>query len=157
LEDVASAKIRIIGRADELGIAAEGRLVAQHLSFRPLLYLGRFEEALADLLQAERMAGTRAYSSTMRFGWGALCLAHMGRLDEAQEQLSQFIRELKISAEEDGTPKAILATLLEIAVLVENRDAIAILSKRLNGATAIHGGNIFLVNAGRTLGRAAAL
>jgi DNA-binding winged helix-turn-helix (wHTH) protein/tetratricopeptide (TPR) repeat protein len=157
LEDVAKAKTRIIARADELGIAAEGRLVAQHLSFRPLLYLGRFEEALADLPQAERMAGTRAFSSTMRFGWGALCLAHMGRLDEAQEQLSQFIRELKISAEEDGTPKAILATLLEIAVLVKNREAIAILSKRLNGATAIHGGNIFLVNVGRSLGRAAAL
>ncbi len=157
LEHAAVARTRISNRADELGIAASGRLSAQHLSFRPLLYLGRGEEALADLPEAERLVGSQAFSSIVRFGWNTLCLAHMGRLAEAQAQLSEYLGQLNLSPEEDETPAPILINLLEIAVLVEDRQAISVLAKRLTGTVVLSNSEFILANLGRYLGRAATL
>jgi len=157
LEQAAAAKTRIINRADELGISSEGRLYAQLLSFRPLLYLGRAEETLADLPEAEQLAGAQAFSSTVRFGWSALCLAHLGRLAEAQEQLYGYLGQLNLLPEEDETPMAILVTLLEIAVLVEHREATSILVKRLSGTVGLGNSGMFFVNVGRNLGKAEVL
>jgi DNA-binding winged helix-turn-helix (wHTH) protein/tetratricopeptide (TPR) repeat protein len=158
LEQAVEARASIIGRADELGISGAGRLAADVFSFRPLLFLGRAEEALAALPEAERLVGSQAFSSTLRFGWSALCLAHMGRLAEARAQLSEYLGKSKLSVEEDDTPTVILATLLEIAVLVEDREAVSMLAKRLTGIVALgHSTNLHLVNVARHLGRAALL
>jgi tetratricopeptide (TPR) repeat protein len=154
LERVAAARARIINRADELGISAFGRLTAQQVSFRPLLYLGRGEEALAELPEAERLAGTQVFSSTVRFGWGTLCLAYMGRLVEAQARLSEYCRELNLSAAEDETPSIILATLLELAVLVKDQQAASVLVKRLFGTVALGTSHLYLANVPLNLGRA---
>ena len=158
LEHVVEARARIINRADELGISGTGRLMAEHLLFRPLLYLDRGEEALAALPEAERLVGSPTFSSPVRFGWSALCLAHMGRLAEAKAQLSEYLEQLNLSPEEDDTPAVILATLLETAVLVEDREAASVLAKRLIGNVALSNSNsLHLVNVARHLGRAAAL
>jgi tetratricopeptide (TPR) repeat protein len=157
LEHTAEARTRINKRADELGISATGRLMGQHLSFRPLLYLGRGEDALADLPEAERMAGSQAFSSTVRFGWVALCLAHTGRGAEAQAQLSEYLKQLNLSAEKDDTPAPILITLLELAILVEDREAVSLLAKRLTGVVAFAVAEVSIVNVARNLGKASAL
>ena len=158
LEHVVEARARIINRADEVGISGAGRLMAEHLSFRPLLYLGRGEEALAALPEAERLVGSQTFSSTVRFGWSALCLAHMGRLAEAQSQFSEYLGQLNLSPEEDDTPTVILATLLETAVVVEDREAASMLAKRLTGIVASALSNsLHLVPVARHLGGAAVL
>ncbi len=142
---------------NELGISAQGQLFAQHLSFRPLLYLGKGEETLADLPEAERLAGAHVFSSIIRFGWSTLCLAHMGRLAEAQAQLREYLTQPTLSPEEDETPLNILATLLEITVLVEDREATPVLAKRLTGTVAFSNSQLLFANVGRNLGRVAAL
>jgi tetratricopeptide (TPR) repeat protein len=157
LEHAAEARTRIGKRADELGISATGRLHGQHLSFRPLLHLGRGEEALADLPEAERLAGSQAFSSTVRFGWGALCSAHMGRGAEAQAQLSEYLKQLNLSVEKDDTPAPILTTLLELAVLVEDREAASLLAKRLPGVVAYAMSEVLIVDVACNLGKAALL
>ena len=86
--------------------------------------LGRAEEELDHLPEAERLAGSRAFSSTVRYAWGALCLAHMGRTTEAHAQLSKHLKELNLSGDEDETPPPMLVTLLECAVLVKDRQVV---------------------------------
>jgi hypothetical protein len=79
----------------------------------------------------------------------------MGRVAEARAQLSEYLGQLNLSVEEDDTPTVILATLLETAVLVENREAVSMLAKRLNGIVALgHSTNLHLVNVAHHLGRA---
>lgn len=157
LEAVVEARKRIVDRADELGVSVAGRIGAEHLVFRPLLYLGRAEEALANLPEAERLAGVKVFSSTLRFGWSGLCLTHTGRFAEAQTQLTEYLRQMNITAEEDEIPAPILATLLEIAVLVGDKEAAAVLSKRLAGVVAIHATDRTVANVARDLGKAAVL
>jgi tetratricopeptide (TPR) repeat protein len=157
LEHAAEARTRISKRADELGTSPTGRLMGQHLSFQALLHLGRGEEALADLPEVERLVGSQAFSSTARFGWGALCLAHMGRLAEAKTQLSEYLGQLKLSPEEDDTPAPMMTTLLETAVLVEDREAASLLAKRLTGVVAYAVSYVSIVNVARNLGKASAL
>jgi len=54
LEHAAQLRSRIVVRADELGVSGAGRLFGEHIAFRPLLYLGRAEEELDHLPEAER-------------------------------------------------------------------------------------------------------
>jgi tetratricopeptide (TPR) repeat protein len=157
LEAVVEIGKRIGDRADELGSPLAGRVSAEHLSFRPLLYLGRAEEALAILPEAERQAGVQVFSSTNRFGWSALCLARMGRSDEALSLLSENLRQMSISTEEDDISALILATLLETAVLAGDRDSAALLAKRLSGIVALEGSDRSVLNVARNLGKAAML
>jgi DNA-binding winged helix-turn-helix (wHTH) protein len=157
LEEVVEARARIINRADELGISGTGRIMAEHLSFRPLLYLGRAEEALAALPEAEQLVGSQPFSSTLRFGWSALCLAHMGRLAEARMQFREYLGQLNLSVEEedDTQPGHILATFLETAVMVEDREAASMLAQRLTGIVAFGVSiSLHLINVARHLGRA---
>ena len=55
----------------------------------------------------------------------------MGRAAEAQAQLSEDLKQLNLSAKKDDTPASILTTLLELAVLVRNRETASLLAKRL--------------------------
>lgn len=157
LEHAAELRSRISTRADELGVSAAGRLFGEHIAMRPLLNLGRAEEELGYLPEAERLAGSKAFSSTARYAWGTLCLAHMGRTTEAQAQLRKHLEELNLSRDEDETPGTMLVTLLECAVLIKDREAVSLLAGRLKGHVAIATSDLFLVNVGRNLGQAAVL
>jgi tetratricopeptide (TPR) repeat protein len=157
LEAVVEARKCIADRADELGVSVAGRLRAEHLIFRPLLYLGRAEEALANHQEAERLVGVKVFSTASRIGWSGLCLGHMGRFAEAQTQLTEYLRQLNITAKEDEIPAPIFVTLLEIAVLVGDKEAAAVLSKRLAGVVAIPTTSVTVTSVALHVGRAAVL
>ena len=121
LERALDSATILYDRAKELGSPVLGRQFADEASFRPLLYMGRAEEAMVALTQACDMAGVQPdwEVSLQR----VLCLAHLGRRAEAQETLSALLNERNIGPEVDETPATFLATLLEASVLVEERTA----------------------------------
>jgi hypothetical protein len=64
---------------------------AYSLVRRPLLYLGRIEEALAAVPSTSFLSAAGAYPSL-----AALCHAHLGATESAQEIISDFVRLLKL-------------------------------------------------------------
>ena len=75
-------------RAEELGSPVRGRFQVEVTSFWPLVYLGRYEDALATLGGAARMiqmAGT-----TVRAGRRSFCLALMERREDARADFRQL-------------------------------------------------------------------
>ena len=110
-------------KAEELGSAVFGRFIGAAVKYRPLMYLGRAEEALGSTSQL------RDVDSALR----SICLVHLGRPAEAQETLREALQGLDIEAEEDETSLRRLKPLLELAVSLADRDAVAALAPRLAG------------------------
>ncbi|MSQ15706.1 MAG: hypothetical protein EXR50_07585, partial [Dehalococcoidia bacterium] len=157
LEETVTIREEFITRGEEVGSVVAGRGQASGYTLQARLYLGRGEEALADLPVAAQMAGGTegAGVSMLR----ALLLAHLGRRTEAQEILLQIMAERDIGLPEDRTPTGQLTLILETALLVEDREVASLLAARLSEVAsllAVGGGTIFLP-AARALGGAAAL
>jgi tetratricopeptide (TPR) repeat protein len=136
LEQAVTYGERIIARADELGSPVAGRQIAYQLTFRPLLYLDRPEEAQASAFAARRRGGWEDRPAFFRVGERALCLAHAGRADEARAQLALDLASLEISSD---TPVRILAALLETALLLRDRVTAAHLVPLLERVVAFAG------------------
>ncbi len=145
----------LYAKARELGSPVLGRQFSDEASFRPLLYLGRSEEAMSALTRACDMAGVQPdwEVSLQR----VVCLAQMGRRVEAQESLSDLLNERDIGPEVDETPATFLATLLEASVLVEEKEAARFLANRLADLSRFAGDSSYLTSIARHLGGAAAL
>lgn len=153
LEDAVAAGERLVARGEELGMPVIGRLLAAAWTIRPLLYLGRGEEVLTVLPQALQLVGlgeTLFGLRTVR----SLLLAHLGRLDEAGDGLRQYLEEPGIG---EDTSASVLLALLQTAVLVEDREATALLAPRLSGLSSLATADISLTTPARRLGAAAAL
>lgn len=122
LEEAVSIGDRLAETAKALGVETLGEDMRAVVVQRPLMDLGRFEEAIALLPHLEA------------FGWGdavaASVMARAGRLEEARRQLRQVMSERAIGPEEDWTDMPTLLELLHAAVLTGERDA-AVLSGRL--------------------------
>ncbi len=121
---------------------------------RFLFHLGRGEEALIALRMQVPGVEEPGNRAVMR----VLCLAHLGRREEASALLHDLISRYGITATEDETPSSLLVQLLETAVLVEDQEISALLAGRLSDiATLAVGGEPVLTCPGRHLGAAAAL
>ena len=142
-------------KAKELGAPVLGRQFADEASFRPLLYLGRAEEALEALTRACDMAGVQPVweVSLQR----VLCLAHMDRRAEAQAALNELLNDQHIGPVVDETPATFLAILLEASILVGKRDAAKFLALRLADLSHFSADSSYLTCIARHLGGAAAL
>ena len=155
LERALDCATLLYARAKELGSPVLGRQFADEASFRPLLYMGRAEEAMAALAQACDLAGLQPdwEVSLQR----VLCLAHLGRRAEAREALSELLSERNIGPEVDETPATFLATLLKASVLTEESTAAEFLARRLNDLSRFAADGSYLTCVARHLGGAAAL
>ena len=155
LESALESGAQLYAKAEELGSPVLGRQFADEASFRPLLYLGRAEEALAALTRACDMAGVQPVweVSLQR----VLCLAHMGRRAEAEKALTDLMNDGHMGPEVDETPATFLSTLLEASVLIGQRDATEFLAPRLADLSHYSADSSYLTNTARHLGGAAAL
>jgi tetratricopeptide (TPR) repeat protein len=140
LEEVPEIADRALARVEEIG--QRGSTAAA--STRALLYLGRAEEALAARV---RWAP----------GGRVCCLAYLGRRAEAQAELESVLAQPLVRTGEASA--AVLTWLLEAAVLLEDREAAAVLADGLAGAsdTLATGTGEAATCVARHLGAAAAL
>ena len=161
LESAAETEARLMAQT---GASAMPGFVAQ-MSFlvtpRPLLHLGRAEEALAVAARAEQLAGVRELGAVAFGGafaaYKPLCLAHLGRPAEAREALRQVMAQRRVGPEEDETSEWTLTLLLETAVLLKEREAAHLLASRLAGMSSAATGDWAFTCMARHLGGAAAL
>ena len=130
LEEAASLMERVIARADELGSPAWGRLYAWLLDYRPLLYLGRVEEAIATVDEAGQVSGPGEEHHALPLT-RVLARAHLGPSDEAEDSLRRLLTEHPFFLEDENVPTYSLVWLLETAVLIEDRELCSVLSQRL--------------------------
>ena len=84
--------------------------------------MGRAEEALASAGQLTDLESPALH---------ALCLAQVARRAEAQETLDELVQRLNVEAEAGETPLLALSQMLELAVSLADRDAVAALAPRL--------------------------
>jgi len=67
----------------------------------------------------------------------AASLIQQGKLDEARAELQGELRRLAIEKRDD-IPTSLLTDLLEIAVLVQDREAAAMLAAKLHGIVGVN-------------------
>jgi hypothetical protein len=147
LEEAREAGARLVARSEERGMAILGLIQARLWTLRPLLYLGRFDEALAA-----------ANSVVTSVRWSMLVFAHLGRRDEAAQALHEFLAERDLSSDEDETLAYGLLIALETAVLLGERDLVRPLTERLEPlASTLGSRHAGLTCVARHLGAAAAL
>jgi hypothetical protein len=146
LEAAIESGAQVAVRAEELGMAARGRLYARSISTAPLLYLGRAEDAgsLGAALVSDN-AGI----------YDALCLAHAGRKGEARSALALIQPEI----ESPGLSRQTLlrATQLEIEILIGDNEAVDDLRSLLRGEVASYSFDFRLANVARQLAAAAVM
>src|SRR5262249_31843772 len=123
---------------------------------RALLYLGRVAEALAAVAAAAQFAGLRETGHHLQQAPHALCLAYAGRKADAQAAMGQFIERYGVGSGHDESGMPDRQNLLEAAVLLEDREAAALIMPSLAGfASNIDGW--YLTCIARHLGAVAAL
>lgn len=92
-----------------------------------MVLLGRGEEALARWLPTD----TRERQGLRVAAASAMCLAHLGRHDEARALMAPHLPDPLTPVEEDETPAGELSLLLEAATLIQDREACRVLAERL--------------------------
>jgi hypothetical protein len=127
LEDAIEVGQRIIALGDEVGNPVRAGIASRVISFWPMVWLGEAHR-FADLLTSR--PDRRSLSADRQ----ALWLAYQGKLDEARARLREALDELQIS---DGTPVRPLALLLETAVILQDREAAALLAPILDDVPAV--------------------
>ena len=150
LEEAVARADDIGARGEELGSEIGGASNARMIKLRPLVHLGRGEEAMAAIALFADEYGSVPGASTQ----GALLHAHLGHLEEARDAIGQFMKQRVIGRRVDLFPPA---TPLETAVLVEDRESAEVLAKGLSDFAALSMLTTLMVCPGRLLGGAAAL
>ena len=146
LEESLQGIERFVDQAGELGSPVMGRLFGAW-QYKPLLYLGRAEEALAA-------AGYELGSLVLPVH--AICLAHVGRLPEAREVLHSVLHSIEDETAKGETRLGPISSVLELAVTLADHDAAAALATMLGGHEK-YAPMYFGSSDGRNLGAAAAL
>ena len=155
LDDAVSGAEAFIQTHEDLTAPAMAHLVASLYSWRPLLHMGRGEEALAasgewaDLPGVDTPEGYRIITALMR--------AHLGQTAEAREVLQRQVAEPFLNIEDENLSTYALVWLLELAILVGDRGLCSIMAERL--APAANLSTVYLMGTcpARHLGAAAAL
>jgi DNA-binding CsgD family transcriptional regulator len=126
---------RFAALADELGVPIRGRNFSLNQLITPALYLGRADTWLKASEEHPTPPGParperRSASYFMRTAARAMCLAQLGRLEEAREVTGPVLTDLEHSFD-DESRIGDLVWLLQVAVAVEDRAAAQALSTRL--------------------------
>jgi ATP/maltotriose-dependent transcriptional regulator MalT len=128
----------------------------------PALYLGRSDVWLGafddDAPVTSRGQFGRPTSFLIRLAASrALCLAQVGRLEEARTLIRPLLDAATCGGIDDEAPFGPLALLLQAAVALEDKAGAQALSARLACVAHLSGDSIVLVSVARQLGDAAAL
>jgi len=115
------------GQAEDVGNPSWAWAQASYGITRIRLALGRVGEALTGL-EAVTFPVVEADART---ALRALCLAVLGRLDEARTLSASLLGPDGLGPEGEWAPAALVTLLLEVAVLVRDRDAVKRLSAQL--------------------------
>jgi class 3 adenylate cyclase len=115
-----------VARGAAMGIELWAQLMGRWSSGFALECLGRYEE----------LAGVHWAWQTLPYGGSIVTfyLAAAGRVDEARRELRRIISELHIGEPDDWAEDVTLNTLLNAAVLIDDKEAASVLYKRLEGA-----------------------
>ena len=116
--------------AEEVGGPVRGRRFARAVIGRPLLYLGRDEEALSQA--AELAWNETAMGEGVRTG--ILTRTYLGQTAEAGDDLHPLLVEHPLAFEDETFPTFALVEFLEAAVLVAGGDLCSALADRLASA-----------------------
>jgi tetratricopeptide (TPR) repeat protein len=131
LEDALVQLRRFVEYADESGASILGRdLALVHLT-APVIYLGRAEMWLAAFDEYARLVPQASKTSLAFVPTRAVCLAHLGRVDQASTVVGPLLDELDPAGSEDQSTTAVQVMLLQAAVLLGHRTAAVGLSARL--------------------------
>ena len=125
-----------------------GQQLAAAASMRPLIHLGRLNEALEMGGRIPNPGGP---------AWRPMCLAYAGQANESQVAIEQFLAASRIGEDKDETPCFFLAVLLEGALLSGDGEHADWLSKRLEPLAGLAATQENTVCVARLLGGAAAL
>jgi DNA-binding CsgD family transcriptional regulator len=157
LDDALELIKRYIERADEAGASIRGRGDAVRLLLSPALYLGRadlwltaFDEAAASLARPG-LAFAFFTGTAMR----AICLAQLGRVEEARTLVGPLLDDIEGIDEERRIVELIM--LLQAAVAVEHQAAAQALAAHLTCVSHLTGEVPMRTCFARHLGDAAAL
>jgi tetratricopeptide (TPR) repeat protein len=131
LEDALTLLERYIGKADESGVSVRGRDSALLWLTAPLIYLGRAETWLATFDEYTRMVPQASQAWFAFVPTRAVCLAHLGRMEEALTVVGPQLDEIDPTSSEDERTTAVLVMQLQAAVLLGHRAAAVGLSARL--------------------------
>lgn len=155
LDEAVDVGNRLISRGEELGSPQAGKAFGVNEMFQPLIHLGRSQEALDAIVEGADLLRSGEPESLQE----AVCLAHLGRREDAQVVLSELLGRLPAPGSSAGEPSSrALAHLLETAILVEDLDAAAALSERLRPlAERLASGGFGSICPARLLGAAAKL
>ena len=129
LEEAVSAAERQLEKAEELGAPANGQTQFSVGSFRPLLYLSRGDEALAAMGETARLAG--AEDTYFIEPTTVMLRAHVASRDEAEDGLRHLMTKHQVAFENQNLAANVLVTLLETAVLIEDRELCSVLAQQL--------------------------
>jgi DNA-binding CsgD family transcriptional regulator len=149
---------RYVGQADELGASLRGRELGLHHLVLPALYLGRAEAYLTAFEEYAQLAG--ASIPSLHRGARAICLAELGRLEEARALVGPVLDDIAASGGDDEIPilgaTIQLVVLLQAAVALGHGGAARALAARLECIAHL---SVVAYNTGvaRHLGEAAAL
>jgi tetratricopeptide (TPR) repeat protein len=125
LEDAVDAADRFLARAEEVGAGLQGRIFATGSRLYAHLYLGRAEEVfpiVEDISQRGTAMG----------GELPLCLAHLGRPDEAKAALDHVISYFRLHPDDEPVAQQAVE-LLQAAIVLEDREATAYLAELMAG------------------------
>jgi DNA-binding CsgD family transcriptional regulator len=149
----------ITDQAEDSGMSVRARRIGLELLMEPSLYLGRAQRWLETFDQNYRsaeLARPDRQSASIRMTAGrALCLAQVGRIDEARTLVVPLLDA--IDGMDDELPISPLALLLQSAVVVEHRAAALALAGRLACVAHLNGDSVVLACIARHLGDAAEL
>jgi DNA-binding NarL/FixJ family response regulator len=121
---------RFVERADAWGAGVSSRQFMLSMALAPAIYLGRVEMWFAAFDEFAELAGPAAQAIVFSDA-RAICLAHLGRLEEARALIGARLQHVEQSPDVDETPTTWLIWLLEAAVLLGEQGAAHALSERL--------------------------
>jgi ATP/maltotriose-dependent transcriptional regulator MalT len=162
LETALALITRYVERADESGAPMTGRQVGVLMLLAPALYLGRADILLAGIDEPGGPASLTRPGRPAAFfldlvAARAMCLAQLGRMQEARTLVGPLLDDVDGSVDYGLPIEAPVVLLLQAAVVLEHQAAAGALAARLADVAQLTGYHNVCMCVARHLGDAAAL